>query len=88
MAPHNRLGTVERDRLIAVMASPEFVDEAPIKIYRRLLDEGMYLASISTMYRILAEHRQVKPFEVLAHLVFGAVTSLFVFQEDVRSQRP
>lgn len=31
-----------------------------LEIYGRLLDEGVYLCSISTFYRILAEHKQVK----------------------------
>ena len=32
---------------------------APIQIYATLLDEGTYLCSISTMYRILADHAQL-----------------------------
>ena len=40
------------------MISPRFVDLPPVQIYAQLLDEGMYLASISMIYRILAENRQ------------------------------
>lgn len=32
----------------------------PVQIYAQLLDEGVYLASISTIYRVLAENKQVK----------------------------
>lgn len=37
-----------------------FVDKAPAEIYASLLDEGRYLCSIRTMYRILKENQQVK----------------------------
>ena len=42
------------------MNSTRFVDLPPIQIYAQLLDEGVYLCSISTMYRVLAANRQVK----------------------------
>lgn len=35
------------------------VDNAPAAVYHELLDQGLYLASISTMYRILREHDEV-----------------------------
>lgn len=43
-----------------VLNSPEHVDEAPATVWAKLLDEGRYLASERTMYRILAEHDEVK----------------------------
>ena len=49
----------ERARILALVNSPRFVDLPPIQIYAQLLDEGVYLASISTIFRILAENRQV-----------------------------
>ena len=42
------------------MDSTRFVDLPPIQIDAQLLDEGVYLCSISTMYRVLAANRQVK----------------------------
>jgi putative transposase len=36
------------------------VDKAPATVYHELLDEGAYVASISTMYRILRAHGEVK----------------------------
>ncbi|MEV0290348.1 IS3 family transposase [Kribbella sp. NPDC050820] len=49
----------ERDEVRAVLNSPEHVDKAPAAVYHELLDAGIYLASISTMYRILREHDEV-----------------------------
>jgi len=43
----------ERQELLDVLHSQRFVDQAPAEVYATLLDEGVYLASISTMYRVL-----------------------------------
>ena len=59
-APVNALNPGERDRILHLLNSPEFVDAAPTQIYAALLDQGVYVASIATMYRILREHRQVR----------------------------
>ena len=37
-----------------------FTDRAPAEVYATLLDEGVYLSSERTMYRILAENRAVR----------------------------
>lgn len=58
-APANRLSPPERLEVLAVLDQPRFVDLPPVQIYATLLDEGTYLCSISTMYRILAEHAQL-----------------------------
>ena len=58
-APANRLSAVERLEVLAVLDQPRFVDLPPVQIYATLLDEGIYLCSISTMYRILSEHDQL-----------------------------
>ena len=42
-----------------MLTSDRFVDLAPLQIYAQLLDEGVYLCSVSTMYRVLAEHTLV-----------------------------
>ena len=60
VAPANKLDVLERARILAVVNSTRFVDLPPIQIYAQLLDEGVYLASISTIYRVLAENKQVK----------------------------
>jgi len=43
-----------------VLLSDEFVDKAPATIFAALLDQGRYLCSISTMYRVLSENRLVR----------------------------
>jgi putative transposase len=50
----------ERSQVLEVLMSERFCDLAPHQIYATLLDEGRYLCSIRTMYRILAEHGAVK----------------------------
>jgi putative transposase len=54
------LTTTERAQVRAVLNSPEHVDKAPAAVYHELLDEGTYLASVSTMYRVLREHGEVR----------------------------
>lgn len=39
---------------------PRFQDQAPRQVYASLLDEGTYLCSWSTMYRILRTHDEVR----------------------------
>ena len=58
--PANALTPAERDRVLRLLDSPQFVDAAPAQIYAALLDQGVYVGSIATMYRILREHRQVR----------------------------
>jgi putative transposase len=43
-----------------VLNSPDFADQAPVAVYHQLLDEGVYLCSPSTMYRILRQHDEVR----------------------------
>jgi len=55
-APQPRALTApERARVLEVLHSQRFADAAPATVYATLLDEGTYLASISTMYRLLRE---------------------------------
>lgn len=59
-APQPRaLSDIERKEVRAVLNSEDHVDEAPATVYARLLDEGLYLGSVSTMYRVLREHDEV-----------------------------
>jgi len=53
-APPNKLTEAERQHILTVLRSPEYCDLAPAQIWARLLDDGVYLCSISTMYRLLA----------------------------------
>ena len=54
------LSLTERAQVLDVLTSERFRDQAPHQVYAQLLDEGVYLCSIRTMYRILAEHGAVK----------------------------
>lgn len=54
------LSTIERARVLEVLHAPAFVDSAPAAIHARLLDEGTYLCSTRTMYRILEANREVR----------------------------
>lgn len=58
--PVNKLTDLERQLVLAVLTSERFVDLAPLQIYAQLLDEGVYLCSVSTMYRVLHDNKQVK----------------------------
>lgn len=58
--PVNKLTVLERLRILEMLTSPRFVDLAPLQVYAQLLDEGVYLCSVSTMYRVLADNRQVR----------------------------
>ena len=52
-APCNALSSAERARVLAVLTSDRFVDKSVAQVWATLLDEGTYLCSMSTMYRIL-----------------------------------
>jgi putative transposase len=54
------LEQAERAQVRAVLNSAEHADKAPATVYHNLLDDGIYLASVSTMYRILREHDEVR----------------------------
>lgn len=57
--PVNQLRPAERAQILAVLNSDRFVDTAPVEVFATLLDEGVYLASVATMYRVLRANRQV-----------------------------
>ena len=54
--PPNALTDEERARVLTELHRPEHADLAVAQIWARLLDDNVYLASESTMYRILREH--------------------------------
>jgi putative transposase len=59
-APPRALDTKERECVVEILHQDRFVDRAPAEIYGSLLDEGLYLCSIRTMYRILASEGEVR----------------------------
>lgn len=58
--PQRMLSENERQVVIAVLHEDRFIDKAPAEIYATLLDEGIYLCSVRTMYRILADLKEVR----------------------------
>lgn len=54
--PHNKLSTEERKAVIEICNQPKYKSLPPSQIVPRLADEGVYLASESTMYRILKKN--------------------------------
>lgn len=54
------LTDLERENVLSVLHSEQFVDQAPAEIYATLLEEGTYLCSVRTMYRILAAEHEVR----------------------------
>ena len=50
----------ERAHALNVLNSDRFADKSPAQVWAVLLDEGAYLASISTLYRILRAGNQVR----------------------------
>jgi putative transposase len=58
--PDRALSQDERTEVRQVLNSERFVDQAPRQVYATLLDEQQYLCHGRTMYRILAQHQEVK----------------------------
>jgi putative transposase len=52
-SPPNALTPAEQDRVIAVLTGRRFCDKSVAQTWATLLDEGLYLASMSTMHRLL-----------------------------------
>jgi putative transposase len=59
-APPNKLTPPEVDAVLRALRSPRFVDCSPAQVYFTLLDEGSYLASESTYYRLLRHNGEVR----------------------------
>lgn len=57
--PANALTAAERATLLATVNSAPYCDLSPHQIVPRLADAGQYLASESTMYRVLREAQQL-----------------------------
>jgi putative transposase len=50
----------ERRQVLAMLHDNRFADLPPAEVYATLLDEGKYVCSMRTMYRILTEQAEVK----------------------------
>ena len=58
--PARALPPEERVQVLATLHEPRFVDLAPAEVYATLLDEGRYLCSERTYYRVLDENAEVR----------------------------
>jgi putative transposase len=54
------LSELERRRVLDLLRCDRFVDKSPALVWAMLLDEGTYLCSISTMYRLLRCHGEIR----------------------------
>jgi putative transposase len=59
-APPNKLTDAEVEVILDTLRSERFVDGSPAQAYFSLLDEGVYLASEATFYRILRANDEVR----------------------------
>jgi len=58
--PERALLGPERQAVLDTLHEPRFMDRAPAEVWATLLDEGSYLCSVRTMYRILSDQQEVK----------------------------
>jgi putative transposase len=58
--PARALPPEERAQVLATLHESRFVDLAPAEVYATLLDEGRYLCSERTFYRVLEENAEVR----------------------------
>jgi len=58
--PSCSLSNEQRQEVLDVLHEDRFIDRSPWAIYAALLDEGTYLCSVRTMYRILKEQGEVR----------------------------
>lgn len=59
-SPPQALSPQERQQVLDLLHSPRFVDASPDQVYATLLDEGQYLCSVRTMYRLLKSQGEVR----------------------------
>ncbi len=59
-APKNKFTELERQRVLNVANEPEFNTLPPCQIVPKLADQGRYIASEATFYRILNDTNQLK----------------------------
>ncbi len=58
--PSNALSAAERSTILETLDSERFADLSPPQVHAQLLDDGVYLCSVSTMYRILRANGEVR----------------------------
>ncbi len=58
--PGNKLSEHEEQRLLRVLTSPEYRDLSPRQVIPALAEQGTYIASEATAYRVLHKHGMQK----------------------------
>ncbi len=58
--PERALSAKEQKAVLDTLHSERFMDQTPAEVHAALLDEGTYLCSVSTMYRLLAGQKEVR----------------------------
>jgi len=58
--PEHALSEAEQQKVLNTLHEPRFVDLPPPQVYTQLLEEGKYLCSTRTMYRLLAANNEVR----------------------------
>jgi putative transposase len=58
--PSWRLSDEQRQEVLEILHTQRFIDRSPWAVYAALLDEGTYVCSVRTMYRILKEQGEVR----------------------------
>ena len=68
--PHNALSLAEEAQVVSVLTSSRYSGLSPKQLVPQLADEGLYLASESTMYRVQRRHglRAKKPSASRTHV--------------------
>lgn len=57
---HRRLTDLERQQVLETLTSERFCDQSVRQVWAQLLDEGRYMCSVRTMYRVLEENQAVR----------------------------
>jgi putative transposase len=58
--PARALDSRERQEVLDTLHAERFCDQSPVEAYATLLEEGRYLCSPRTMYRILADSKEIR----------------------------
>lgn len=56
--PKNKLSKTEKEKIIKICNKNEYADLPPNQIVPKLADQGIYIASESSFYRVLREYKQ------------------------------
>jgi putative transposase len=59
-SPPRALNTFERRQVLDILHAPAFADQSPAEVFYTLLDQGTYLCSLRSMYRILQQSHEVR----------------------------